>query len=166
MKYYSGKPGIYAKMPGGLRLILALYLVSTVLGFWLSAAKYLARGLLTPSGVSEYYLGDPHADSLLGAAEPKSVGFLIDVTHPHLFTVPIVLLILCHLVQLTTVHEILKRSLYLTAFVSMFVSFLSPWLLRFAPAMSIVAPISGIALLASGTLLSVIPLRELARRRR
>ncbi|MFQ5507592.1 MAG: hypothetical protein ACE5F1_22750, partial [Planctomycetota bacterium] len=113
MRYYKGSGFRLARLPFGLRLVLTLYLLTTLLGFWVASLKYFERGLLGPEGIQDYYLGVE--DPLLGTTE-KSFGFLVDVTHPHLFTIPLVLLVLCHLVQLCQWSQKLKNLLYVGAF--------------------------------------------------
>jgi len=165
MRYYTGSGFRLARLPHGLRLILTLYLLITLLGFWVAGGKYVVRGLLGPDGIAKYYLGEATGgDALLTGSTTKGVGFLIDVTHPHLFTVPLVLLVLCHLVQLCERSQRLKNVLYLMSFGGLFLTFGLPWVMRFAPWAGIGISIGGSALLLSGSIMCVLPLRDLWRR--
>lgn len=163
MRYYTGSGFRLARLPHGLRLILTLYLVITLLGFWVAGGKYVVRGLLGPEGIRKYYLGGG-GDALLAGSGEKTVGFLIDVTHPHLFTVPLVLLVLCHLVQLCDWSQRLKNTLYLMAFGGLFLTFGLPWVMRFAPWAGAGISIGGASLLLSGSVMCVLPLRDLWRK--
>jgi len=167
MKYYTGSRFRLGALPGGLRLILVLYLAITMLGFWLAAAKYWFRGastgkLFSPSGSRDYYV-DRFAtqDPLLAGEADTPIYWLIDMTHPHLFTIPIVLLVLCHLVQLCRGPQALKSSLYLAGFGGLILTFGLPWIAGSIPSLSILMPLSGILLVIAGTGLCLWPLYEL-----
>jgi uncharacterized membrane protein len=69
----------------------------------------------------------------------------VAVTHPHLFSVPILLFVLCHLVALTRLREWQKILLYAIAFGSFTLTFSAPWLV-------LVHPSFAHLLIGSGTL--------------
>lgn len=167
MKYYSGSRFRLGSLPGGLRLILVLYLVITLLGFWLAALKYWFRGsgegrLFSMAGSQQYYVDRwASQDPLLAGEADSPIHWLIDMSHPHLFTIPIVLLVLCHLVQLCRGPQSLKSGLYIAAFGGLIATFGLPWLAQFLPAVAILIPFGGILLVLSGTALCVWALYEL-----
>ena len=167
MKYYTGSRFRLGSLPGGLRLILVLYLSITLLGFWLAAAKYWFRGsasgkLFTASGSQTYYVDRwTMQDPLLAGEADTPIYWLIDMTHPHLFTIPIVLLVLCHLVQLCRGPQGFKSGLYLGAFGGLILTFGLPWFVGVLPLASILIPLGGMLLVLSGTALCLWPLYEL-----
>ncbi len=167
MKYYTGSRFRLGALPGGLRLILLLYLVLTLLGFWLAAAKYWFRGassgeLFSAAGSRQYYV-DRFAsqDPMLAGEADNPIYWLIDMSHPHLFTIPIVLLVLCHLVQLCRGPQSLKSAVYLGAFGGLMMTFGLPWLAILVPSVSILIPLGGMLLVLCGTALCLWAFYEL-----
>ncbi len=160
MHYFNKGSKKLSHLSPGLRRILVFYLLSTLVAFWLSGMKYVLRGLLLPASIQRYYLGTGE-DQLLGGEAGKSLSFLVDVTHPHLFTVPLVLMVLAHILQLCPYSQRLKNGIYLTAFTGFVLTFGGPWVVRGLPSLAVLIPIGGTLLLLGGSLLCVLPLRGL-----
>ena len=78
------------------------------------------QALLTEQG---YDVGTPDG---VARKEGLSRRELVDIVHPHLFTVPIVLFILGHLLHLTRLPDRLKLAVNAGAFLAFFVTFVSP----------------------------------------
>ncbi|MEZ5988685.1 MAG: hypothetical protein R3F30_06100 [Planctomycetota bacterium] len=167
MKYYHGSKARLGAMPLGLRIVLALYLVTTILGFGLSGAKYWFRGdrdgaLLRADGARAYYAERwDDQDALLAGDAAGPTRWLVDATHPHLFTVPIVLLVLGHLVQLSRGPQALKSGLAVLAFASFLACFGLPWLAPTWPGLAPAVPWAGATLVLSGIGMSAWVLVEL-----
>ncbi|HHI80349.1 MAG TPA: hypothetical protein ENK02_10250 [Planctomycetes bacterium] len=160
MHYFNRGSKKLSSLSPGLRRILVFYLFSTLLAFWLSGLKYVLRGLLLPGSIRAYYLGTGE-DQLLGGEAGKSLSFLVDVTHPHLFTVPLVLMVLAHLLQLCAYRQRLKNTIYLSAFTGFVLTFAGPWIVPLAPGLALLIPIGGTVLLLAGSLLCLLPLLSL-----
>jgi hypothetical protein len=108
MRYFTSTGFHISSLPAGLKLVLSLYLIANLFGVVVSSGKFLQRMDPTPSSVEQYFQGDGRgADPVVipGEGEGKSVRYLTDTTHPHLFTVPLVLLVICHLAHLTWVSS-------------------------------------------------------------
>ena len=157
MHYFNKGSKKLSHLSLGLRRILIFYLLSTLLAFWLSGMKYVLRGLLLPESIRSYYLGTGE-DQLLGGEVGKSLSFLIDVTHPHLFTVPLVLMVLAHILQLCPYAQKLKNGIYLAAFTGFVLTFAGPWVVPVIPSLAVLIPIGGTLLLLAGSLLCLLPL--------
>ncbi len=162
MHYFNKGSKKLSSLSPGLRRILFFYLLSTLLAFWLSGMKYLLRGLLLPESIRKYYLGSGE-DQLLGGEVGKSLSFLVDVTHPHLFTVPLVLMVLAHILQLCHYSQRLKNFVFLSAFTGFVLTFAGPWMVPLAPGMALLIPVGGSLLLLAGTLLCLLSLLELVK---
>ncbi len=161
MRYFTSSGFHIASLPAGLKVVLSLYLVSSLFGLVVSSAKFLQRMDPTPSSVQKYYEGDGDAvDPVIpGEGGGKSVRYLTDTTHPHLFTVPLVLLVICHLAHLTRVNQMFLGLLDLGAFAGFFLMFGAPWVLSVQPGTFAVLMIVGASLLTLCMgLLCVIPL--------
>ncbi len=94
--------------------------------------------------------GDPVAPSsrAVSAARPVDRETLLEVSHAHLFTMPVLLLIAGHLVLLTAIGTAGKLWLIGLGSFGMATHLLAPWLVRgFGRSLGFVYPISGVLLL-------------------
>lgn len=97
-------------------------------GLWVTnAAMYFSRMKLTPSSVEAYYLGSSEEFS-----QPKSAAFLLEITHAHLPSMAVVVLLLTHLMIFAPSSDRAKRWLIGLSFFSAFAGEGAGWLVRFA----------------------------------
>jgi hypothetical protein len=82
---------------------------------------------------------------------------LLEVTHFHLYTVPVFLLILTHLFMLTGLSARTKQVWITLGWSAATLHMLAPWLIRGSAQLSWLFPLSGALLLLSGTVLTVYP---------
>jgi hypothetical protein len=125
-----------------MRMLLSLYVISVLAAMWVATLKYSDRADWSPEGTRLYIQGDapptvdPFGDPFAGTADGQrqhtgmSRRQIIDVVHPHLFTVPIVLFILGHLLHLTSLPDPLKALLNVSVFVACLGTFLLPLAVR------------------------------------
>jgi len=93
---------------------------------------------------------------------PISAQRLLEVTHFHLFSMPLYLLVVGHLFFLTGVSARAKRGWISASVAATAIHLLAPWCVHFAGrALAWVYPISGTALLASFAVLMGVPLYEM-----
>ncbi len=144
-----------------LRMVLTLFLLMTALGFATNMAMTYQQTHFDLKGISEYYRGAKDASGEL-IVYPKSVADLLWNSHVHLFMMPVVLLILCHIFYMTSAPGTLKKGLTWIVFLSAFAEVGAPWLIRFvSPAFAVVMALSG-SLLGIGMLaLMAVPLYEI-----
>jgi len=84
---------------------------------------------------------------------------LLEVTHFHLFTVPVFLLIIAHLFMLTGLSSTAKSAWIVTGWAAAFVHLLAPWLIRYGGALwSFMYPVSGAAMGLAIGVMTVYPL--------
>jgi len=130
-------PGMHlSKLPLPTRILVSLYVVSVFAALAVGSLKYTQRAEFTPSGATRYWHGDAEAgdglDALERGAPPppekKSDRYLVDVVHPHLFTVPVVLFLLLHLLSLTRLPDAAKIAFHVHAFASLAATFGLPFL--------------------------------------
>jgi hypothetical protein len=138
------------------------------------------------AGVAGYYAGATHAATSSGAAAtsggaatgPKidlpdeaaaasserltvAVTYrkLLEVTHFHLFTVPVFLLIIAHLFMLTGLSSAAKTAWIATGWLSAFVHLLAPWVIRYGSASwSFLYPTSGAIMGVALTVMTLYPI--------
>ncbi len=152
-----------------MKVLLSLYIVSVLAAMWVATLKYTDRGEWSFGGVREFIAGsadtshDPFGDPMGGTeeglayAEPKSRRELVDIVHPHLFSIPIVLFLLGHLVHLTGLRDGLKLAINVTAFGSFLVTFLLPFAVVTRPGLTPVLVVSGSVFVASCVVLCLVP---------
>lgn len=106
---------------------------------------------------------DEHSgDSAPAAVRMNTYSALLDVTHPHIFEMPIVILVLCHFLMRTKLAEWAKIATYALSFGGVAGLLATPWLVRyvsitFAPIMLI----SAVALAISAVPLILVPLLDM-----
>lgn len=84
---------------------------------------------------------------------------LLEVTHFHLFTVPVFLLIIAHLFMLTGLSSTAKTAWIAAAWLSAFLHLLAPWLIRYgSAAWSFLYPTSGAIMGAAMLVMTVYPI--------
>ncbi len=109
-----------------MRLTLAWTLLFAA-GLWATnAAMYFKRMSLAPSSVQAYYLGDEAEYS-----QPRSSASMLEVSHAHLATMGVMVLLLTHLVIFAPWGDGAKRWVIGLGFGSSLVGEGSGWLVRF-----------------------------------
>ncbi|MBI4371541.1 MAG: hypothetical protein HY552_04510 [Elusimicrobia bacterium] len=121
-------------------------------GLWVTnAAMYFSRMDLTPKSVRAYYLGDASEYS-----SPKSAAALLEVSHAHLATMGVMILLLTHLALFAPWEDRRKKLLVAASFGSALLGEASGWLVRFvSPAF---APLKVAAFVLFQTALGVLVL--------
>ena len=105
---------------------------------------------LDPQSIAAHYRGAEGEMSF-----PKTFWQLVEVSHFHLFTIPIVVLILSHLLYATPASTRLRVYLTSMTFIGAFLDALGPWAVRYLSASFAYVLIVGWMLLAGGGLLIV-----------
>jgi len=109
-----------------MRLTLAWTLLFAA-GLWVTnAAMYFQRMSLKPASVQAYYLGSEEEYS-----QPRSAATLLEVSHAHLATMGVMILLLTHLVIFAPWDDRAKKWLIALGFGSSLLGEGSGWLVRF-----------------------------------
>ena len=96
-------------------------------GLWVTnAAMYFQRMSLAPSSVEAYYLSSAEEYS-----QPRSAASLLEVSHAHLATMGVMVLLLTHLAIFAPWTDRTKKWVIALGFGSSFVGEGSGWLVRF-----------------------------------
>jgi len=112
---------------------------------------------LSPQGVADHYRG---SDTTFG--EPMSFRELAEITHFHLFTMPVVFMILVHVLYLTAVSHRIKVVTTWMAFGGVMLDLGSPWLITYVSPIFVVTMLTGDTLMTAGFLIMMgIPLYEM-----
>lgn len=109
-----------------MRMTLAWTLLFAA-GLWFTnGAMFLKRMDLTPASVQAYYLGSAEEYS-----EPRSAASMLEVSHAHLATMGIMILLLTHLAIFAPWEERTKKWIIGLGFGSALLGESSGWLVRF-----------------------------------
>jgi len=170
------------------RVLYTAFCLFTFLGIVSSALYYgdLVGGPGT-RGIARYYAGKgeaalPACDATGAAAGPAievpeeaergqpivvpiTYRKLLEVTHFHLFTMPVVLLIVAHLFLATGLGERAKLAWIAAAIGSVALHLATPWLVRYAGSgLAFLHALSGVALTATMSMLTIYPVLAMWRR--
>jgi len=127
-----------------IRLLYTLFLLLMLAGFLFSFYWAHSMTNLSPQGIADHYRG---SDTTFG--EPMSFRELAEVTHFHLFTMPVVFMILVHVMYLTGASHGLKAALTWAGFGGVMLDLISPWLITY------VSPVFVLTMLTGDTLMMV-----------
>lgn len=145
MKDFQARaPNALRRLDGGARALYATYLAFTTLGL-LSAALLHADGLgVDGTTAAAWWRGDDVA------TYAKSYRQLAELTHFHLFTEPVVLLVVAHLYALGGDSPRRKVAAIVTTAASMTGQILLPWITTYGTALAGVLFLPVHALLLGG----------------
>ena len=157
MKDFSRSQYNFSTIRREQKIIYSIFLGFMLLGIVSILVFYLVRTGLTGASLAEYYLGNEEK-----MMYPKTFQELWEVTHFHLFTMPVVYLIFAHLFAMTRASGRLKGAILLGAAAGIFLDLLSGWLIVYLGAGFVFFKIAGRWLLAASFPLFVaIPLYEM-----
>lgn len=182
MRDFTRPSGRLRALSFSARLVYSVFVVFTVLGLGLTG--WLASELVgaDASKTRSYYAGErseptldvaPSAggpalelpdDESAPPAEPMPRRKLLEVTHFHLFSMPVYLLILCHIFMLSCVGERQKAAWIGLGSLATAAHIAAPWLAASGSlGATAMYATSGAALGASYLVMSVVPLWEMWR---
>ena len=140
-----------------IRLLYTLFLLLMLAGFLFSFFWAHSMTGLSPSGIADHYRG---SDVTFG--EPMSFRELAEVTHFHLFTMPVVFMILVHVLYLTSVSHALKSAMTWSGFGGVILDLISPWLISYVSPLFVLTMLTGdMLMMLSFLIMMAIPLYEM-----
>ena len=112
---------------------------------------------LSPKGIAEHYRG---SDATFG--EPMPFGQIAETTHFHLFTMPVVFIIMAHVLYLTMASPMIKVVSTWVAFIGVTLDLISPWLIAYISPIFVLTMLTGdIFMVISFLVMFVIPMYEM-----
>lgn len=140
-----------------IRLVYTLFLLLMLAGFAFSFFWAHSMTGLSPQGIAEHYRG---SDVTFG--EPMSFRELAEITHFHLFTMPVVFMILVHVLYLTMASHWLKVCMTWMGFGGVILDLVSPWLISYVSPVFVLTMLAGdILMTVSFLVMMSIPLYEM-----
>lgn len=147
----------YRRAPTSVKIVASGFLVLALAGLGVVLLQIYVKTGLTPRGVLAHYRGDEATfQTAMGFAE------LVEITHAHAFTMPLVALTLGLAFVLTEVSERVKRTVVTALLTGVGLELVLPWVVRYGPAWSVhLFNVAGF-LLAGGIFVAVgVPLYEM-----
>jgi hypothetical protein len=127
------------------RLAYSCFLALIVPGIATLLALSAGRIGWSPHAIAVYYRGGESEMNF-----PKQLWQMVEVSHFHLFSVPIVVLILAHLVSATRLSTRARVVLTVTTFLGAALELAGPWAVRYVAGGFAYALLAGWVLLAAG----------------
>jgi hypothetical protein len=129
MKDFSRSGFRLRRAPPEVKLAYTAFLALVVPGIASMVALSIGRIGVTPTAIATYYRG-----GLTEMSFPKPLWQLMEEAHFHLFSIPVVLLILTHLLFATDCPPRWRTGLTLASFVGAFVEIFGPFAVRYLAA--------------------------------
>lgn len=147
----------YRHAAPSVKLLASGVLLLAAIGLGVVALQVYVKTGLTTRGALAHYRGD---DATLQSA--MSFGELVEITHAHALTMPVLVLVLGSAFALTEASERLRQAVVIALLTSVVLELGLPWLVRYGPSWT-VHGFSVAGLLLGGSLLAavVVPLYEM-----
>ena len=127
----------YYKMPGftlaranlSTKVLVSLFIITVAVGLGVALLQYTSRAGSTGQEAVEWIQGNEGDLDATELKVEKSYRELLSLTHDHVFSLPVLVFVVLHLVGLCAIREAWKITLYLMTFLSVFGSLAGPWLI-------------------------------------
>ena len=140
-----------------IRLVYTLFLLLMLVAFCFSFFWAHSMTSLSPDNIAAHYRG---SDTTFG--EPMSFRELAEITHFHLFTMPVIFMILVHVLYLTMASDQVKITTTYAAFGGVGLDLISPWLISYvSPVFALTMLAGDLLMAASFFVMLAIPLHEM-----
>ena len=138
-------------------MLYTLFLLLMLVAFLFSFFWAHSMTGLSPQGIADHYRG---SDATFG--EPMSFRELAEITHFHLFTMPVVFMILVHVMYLTSAGHGIKAAMTWAGFGGVMLDLVSPWLISYVSPIFVLTMLTGDTLMMlSFIVMMTIPLYEM-----
>jgi hypothetical protein len=171
--FQAGPPGRLRVLPLGAKILYSAFAVAALVGLLVSWRLYEAA--VGDAGPAVYYAGaaalaapretrhegGPSIDLAAEDSAPRAIfeqipeRKLLEVTHFHLFTIPVYVLVLAHLWLLAKVPPWAQHAGVVLAVVASGLHIAAPWLVRGRPSLAFLMGSSGAAMLATLGVLAI-----------
>ncbi len=151
------------------RLFFSFFLILIGISMGVAFLNFVERTKFSPEKVRTYYLGNVREDEPEnaplpeeGLLFPKTKRELLEVTHVHTFSIPLIFFVLSRILSMTATREGVKLATYVASFVGIVCNLIGPWLVRYvSPGFSFLLLFSYIVLASSLVVYIVCPMYEM-----
>ena len=136
-------PKDLSKSPISNKLYITFFLIIMAYAFYVSCANFYERTSFFPRNTVRHYSGNEeklndesgyeYNENLLqeGFFFPKSYREIIEITHVHAFTIPLIIFVMSRILSMTLIRDWIKITIYSVGFVGTIMNLSGPWLIRF-----------------------------------
>ena len=140
-----------------VKIAVSGFLILAIVGLGVAALQVYVRTGLTPQGALLHYRGNEAT-----LQYPMSFRELVEITHAHAFTIPLLVVVLSAALTLSSTSESLKRFVTLALLTGAVLELGLPWLVRYGPGWTVHLFMLTGALLGGGVFVAAgIPLYEM-----
>lgn len=151
------------------KVFFSFFLIFMGISMGVAFLNFYERTKFSPEKVDRYYLGNVREDepedaplSEEGLHFPKTKRELLEVTHVHTFSIPLIFFVLSRILSMTSMREGLKLATYVASFVGIVCNLIGPWLVRYvSPGFSLLLLFSYIVLASALIVYIVWPMYEM-----
>lgn len=164
MRDFTNTGGRLQRLPWPSKALYATYNLLTTAGFLTAVALYWDGLGLTAEGASRWYLGNADDPAATAIVFEKSTRDLLQITHQHLFAMPVALLVLGHLFLLSRGGP-WKGAVVVAAGLMLACHVAGPWIIHFGgPAFGFVMPLTAFPFVGLFLFMALWPLPDLLRK--
>ncbi|MCI0454412.1 MAG: hypothetical protein L0Y68_05400 [Candidatus Dadabacteria bacterium] len=139
----------------GIKIITTIFLLFMVPGLTTNLLIVYSKTGWSYDGLIEYYKG-------VESGYAKSYMELLETTHFHIFSMPVVFLILAHIFLMCSWGYRTKIAVIVISFLAIFAEICSPWLITYvSPKFALLMIFSGISISLNLLIYTVVPLYEM-----
>jgi hypothetical protein len=132
-----------SQSPISNKLCVTFFLIIMAYAFYVSCASFYERTNFTPRNTVRHYSGNEemtnnesnykYNEKLLqeGFHFPKSYKEIVEITHVHAFTIPLILFVMSRILSMTLLRDWIKITIYSVGFAGTIMNLSGPWLVRF-----------------------------------
>jgi len=154
MQHFTEKYSL-SRASQGIKIVTTIFLFFMVPGFVSNLLLSHAKTGWSYSGLIEYYRG-------LESGYPKTYLELLETTHFHIFSMPVVFLILAHVFLMCSWSYRWKIGVVILSFFGIIIEISGPWLITYvSPQFGVLMVFSGIVLAISLLIYIFIPIYEM-----
>ena len=125
------------------KLFITFFLIMMGGAFFVSCLNFCERTKFSPQKTVRHYSGDEEKpddgmeyeydekDLQEGFFFPKSYREILEITHVHAFTIPLVIFVMSRILSMTKIREGIKIAIYSLAFAGTIMNLTGPYLVRF-----------------------------------
>ncbi|HHT9119988.1 MAG TPA: hypothetical protein ACFYD3_05530 [Candidatus Hypogeohydataceae bacterium YC41] len=151
------------------KVFFSFFLIFMGISMGVAFLNFIERTKFSPEKVESYYLGnlregEPEDAPLPkeGMLFPKTRRELLEVTHVHTFSIPLIFFVLSRILSMTTIREGVKMATYVASFVGIGCILIGPWLVRYVyPGFSLLLLFSYIVLASTLIVYIACPMYEM-----
>ncbi len=122
------------------KLFFTFLLVMIGFAFYVYCLDFYERTKFSPKKIVSHYCGneenlDNENTLQEGFLFPKTYREMIEITHVHVFTVPLIIFVMSRILSTTSTREGVKITIFVAAFVGTLMNLSGAWLIRYTSSM-------------------------------